>query len=111
MPGTFTVKLLANGQLPLTEGDLYLVPTATTAIVKLVALVNTDAVARTVNLFVKQAGGVSRRLTPVNRSMAAGDSIEVPTFGEYTLGAGDAVRGFASAAAVVDFSVHGVEET
>jgi hypothetical protein len=108
--GTFTTKLLADGQLPLAEANLYVVPAATTTIVVTISLVNTDTVARVVNLYVRRAAGSSRRVgVPKNYTVGIGAVIE--TDREYTLGPGDAVRGDASAATVVDFSIHGVEET
>lgn len=109
MAGTFTIKNLANGQLASTEGDVYLVPAATTAIIKTITLVNTDTVARTMNLYIKKSAGTSRRIIPKDQSLGAGFLLE--TDQEYTLGAGDAIRGDASAATVVDFTVSGVEET
>ena len=109
MPGTFTIKHLANGQLAVAEGDLYLVPAATTAIIKTVTLVNIDSVTRTMNLYIKTAAGTSRRIIPKDTALQAGFSLE--TDEEYTLGAADAVRGDGSAAAIIDFTVNGVEET
>jgi len=110
VPGTFTNKLLGDGQLAASEGDLYVVPALTTAIVVTISLVNTDSVSRTVNVYVKRAAGTSRRVgVPKDYALGAGALVE--TEQEYTLGPGDAVRGSASAANVVDFSVHGVEET
>lgn len=111
MAGTFTTKLLASGQLPLATADLFVVPAATTAIVVLVKLVNTDAVARLVNLYVKPSGGTQRRVSAVNKSLTAGADADEPKTGEFTLGPGDAIRGDADAAAVVDFTIHGVLET
>lgn len=109
MPGTFDTKLLANGQLGNSEADVYLVPGATTAIVVNVILVNTDSVARTIELYVKKASGTSRRIVPKTMSLDAGYSLE--TDEELTLGAGDAIRGSCSTASVVDFTVYGIEET
>lgn len=109
MAGTFTIKNLANGQLALAEADVYLVPAVTTAIIKTITLVNTDTVARTMNLYIKKSAGTSRRIIPKNTNLPAGYSLE--TDQEYTLGAADAIRGDASAATIVDFTVNGVEET
>lgn len=109
MAGTFTIKNLANGQLALAEADVYLVPASTQAIIKTITLVNTDTVARTMNLYIKKAAGTSRRIIPKDTSLPAGYLLEMDQ--EYTLGAADAIRGDASAATVIDFSVSGVEET
>lgn len=95
-----TAALLANGQLPSSKGTLY---TATgPVIIKNVILVNTDASARTVNLYVKRT--TSRQVTPVALSLAAG---AMYTSEELTLSSGDLLEGDASAASVVDYSVHG----
>lgn len=109
MAGTFTIALLANGQLPLATGDLYTVPGATTAIIKTITLVNTDVSARLVNLYLLKAAGTARKIIPVNTSLPVGYSLE--TDEEYTLGAGDKIQGDATAATMVDFTVNGVEET
>jgi len=64
------VTQLADGQLASLEGDLY---TAGAAIgVATVVLVNTDSVARTVNLYSLSVGGTKRNLLPVAVSLEAG---------------------------------------
>lgn len=105
----FTIKNLANGQLAAAEGSLYSVPAATAAIVKTITLVNNSAGAITINLYILKSAGTSRRIIPVNMSLASGFSLE--TDQEYTLGAADSIRGDASSATTVDFTVSGVEET
>lgn len=105
---TFSLKNLA-GQLPAVTGDLYTVPAATTAIIKTMTLVNTDSVARAVNLYTKISGGTARRISPVNCSLSSGYLME--TDKEYTLGAGDKVQGDAAAANVVDWTISLMEMT
>lgn len=109
MAGTFTIKLLADGQLGTTEADLYLVPAATTAIIKTIKLVNTNTTTEVINLYIKKAAGTSRLIMPQNLNLSAGYMAVEDD--ELTLGVGDAVRGYATTANKVDFTVYGVEET
>ncbi len=104
----FNIKSLADGQLPVVKTALYTCPPATTTIVKTITLVNADVVARAINLYLKSSGGVSRRIAPKDRTLAAGFLAE--TTQEYTLEAGDAVEGDASAAVAVDYTISGVEQ-
>ena len=106
---TLTIQLLAHGSLPAATSDLYVVPVATRAIIKTIKLVNTDAVTRTVNLYIKPSGLAARRITPVDMELGSGYlGVEDE---ELTLGAGDSIQGDCSAAVVVDYTVHGVQET
>ena len=98
-----TADLLANGQLPNSKGTLF---TATgPTIVKCITAVNTDAVTRTINFYVKRT--TSRQITPVNLSLISGaewvdDSV-------HTLANGDLIEGDASAATVVDYTINGAK--
>jgi len=104
-----TIKLLAHGTLPGATGDLYVVPGGTKAIVKTIKLVNTNGALRTINVYVKPSGLAARRITPVDMELGGGYmGVEDQ---ELTLGAGDAVQGQCSVAGVVDYTIHGVEET
>ncbi len=109
MAGTFTIKLLGNGQLSTSETDLYLVPALTTAIIKTIKLVNTNTITEIVNLYVKKAAGTSRLIMPKNLNLVAG--YMVVDDDEICLNAGDAIRGYTTTANKVDFTVYGVEET
>src|SRR3990167_7614011 len=102
-----TFSLLGNGQLAGTEGDLYLVPGATQAAVKSVTLHNTDVVTLNIKLYIKKSAGTSRKIVDVN--LAAGYEMVVGDL--VTLGAGDALRGYAGTAAKIDYTVSGVEKT
>lgn len=102
----FTIKALANGQLAATKGTLYTTPALTQTIVKSITLVNTDASARTVNLYVN-ATGTSRRIIPKDLSLGAGESYVVNDV--ITLEAADLIEGDASAALVVDYVISGTE--
>lgn len=106
---TVAIKSLGDGQLANSEGSLYLTPASTQAIIKTITLVNTDSSARTVNLYVKVSGGTSRRIIPVDLSLAIGANFVYDN--EITLEAGDDLRGDASAATQVDYTINGIENT
>lgn len=107
MAGTYSIKYLADGQLGAAKAALYTVPASTQAIIKTITLVNTDSAARTVNLYVST--GASRRIIPVDTSLGIGYCLIFDD--ELTLEAADIIEGDASAAAVVDYYIAGVEET
>jgi len=107
---TYTPKNLGQGQLAASIGDLYTVPASTNALVTKITLVNTDSVARAVNLYIKVSGQTARRIIPKDTSLAAGNLLETGEKGGYTLGAGDKIQGDAAAATVVDYTVNGVEQ-
>jgi len=103
----FNIKLLAQGQLGTTKAALYTVPASTQAIIKAITLVNTNTAAVTVNLYVTR-GTASRRIIPQNLNLGVGYLLETDL--PYTLEAGDIIEGDASVGAVVDYTIHGVEE-
>lgn len=107
MANTFTDKILGQGQLPNTKGTLYTTPASTQTIISLIAIVNTDVVTRTVNLYVKKSGGTSRFVLPPNMPLGAKHLSENEGI---TLSAGDLIEGDADTAAVVDYTIHGVEK-
>lgn len=104
-----TIGSLATGQLAAAKATIYTCPALTTAIVRLVKMVNTGAAANAVNLYVKEAAGTSRRLWPVALSMPSG--YEAKEDGVITLSAGDVLEGDATVANEVDYSIFGVERT
>lgn len=101
-----SIKALADGQLPAAKGTLYTVPGATQTILRSITLVNTDSVARTVNIYVNRTG-TSRRIIPKDQSIQPGASTHVAII--VTLEAGDLVEGDASVATIVDYTLSGVE--
>jgi hypothetical protein len=103
---TITIKNLGNGQLPSSTGDLYTVPAATTAWVKIITLVNTNTVAETVNLYYLKSGGTARRIVTMNYSLSAGYYLEASTI---SMGAGDKIQGDATDASKVDYVISGFE--
>ncbi len=73
--GGTTLKNLADGQLASTIGDLY--TSASTDAATTITLVNTDSVARTVNLYHTPSGGTARRVIPKDLSLSAGYSVVI----------------------------------
>lgn len=102
------IKSLADGQLATAKATLYTVPVATTTIIKTISYVNTDSVARNVNLYLKPSGGISRRIIPKDMELGAGYMMVYDN--EITLEAGDVIEGDATTANVVDYTVSGVEK-
>lgn len=96
-----TALHIADGQLPIAKATLF-TATATT-ILKSLTLVNSDVVARTVNVYLHN--GTSRRITPANLSLAAGNAYYDDTV--RVLMAGDLIEGDASAATIVDYWIDG----
>lgn len=104
---TVSIKELADGQLPSSKGTLYTCPTSTQAIIKTITLVNTHTVAVTVNLYKKKSGDTSRRIIP--KDMSLGIGYQGVERNEITLEAGGSIEGDASVAAVIDYTISGVE--
>jgi len=105
----YTIKNLANGQLPSSLGDLYTVPSGTSAIIRSITLVNTNTTTETINIYYLQSGGTARRILPQNLQLAAGNSLTVDVI--LTLGAGDKIQGQTTTASKVDYVISGVEST
>jgi hypothetical protein len=103
------IKSLADGQLAAAKATLYTVPVGRTTIITTISYVNADALARTINLYIKPSGSSSRRIIPEN--MILGASYMMVYDDEITLEAGDAIEGDASAAGVVDYTINGFEKT
>lgn len=103
---------LADGQLANAKATIYTCPALTVAHITSIVLVNTDAVARTVNLYVKRSGSTSRRIIGKAVSIPVAGSYEFPDkAGAMRLSAGDVIEGDASVAAVVDYFITGAQET
>ncbi len=68
------LKQLADGQLSDSTGDLYTADSVD--VVSTVILVNTDSVARAVNLFMLPSAGTARRIIPEDMSLGAGYSLQ-----------------------------------
>uniref|UniRef100_A0A6M3L889 Uncharacterized protein n=1 Tax=viral metagenome TaxID=1070528 RepID=A0A6M3L889_9ZZZZ len=105
---TVMIKALADGQLSDSKATLYTTPASTNTIIKSITLVNTDGSARTLNIYVNRTG-TSRRIAPKDLSLAAGAYTAYSDI--ITLETGDKIEGDASVAAVVDYTINGVEES
>jgi hypothetical protein len=68
---------------------------------------NVDGSTRTVNLYYKAVGGTSRRIAPLNLSLASGSMME--EMDPMSLVQGEEIEGDASAATTVDYVISGVE--
>lgn len=109
MAGTFTAKVLAEGQFATTKGTLYTVPGSTTAYVKFFNVYNTNAATQTVNVYLKP-GSTSRQV--VKLSLAQNESANViEQVGVVTLEAGDLIEGDTTTSTALDYIITGVEET
>ena len=106
----FIYKSLADGQLPAAKGTLYTCPANTTAAIKQITYVSTEAAtARTVNLYLKRSGSTSRRLIPRNMNLDAGNAMYWGDADVMELSAGDIIEGDASAATSIDYTITGAE--
>lgn len=106
MAGTFTAKLLAEGQLPATTGALYTVPGSTTAYVRTIKLFNTNAATQTINVFI-DGSGTNRQTYRI--VLAVNEAAEIDD--RFTLEAADLIEADSTNATSVDYTIHGVEET
>lgn len=105
MSGTFTAKVLYEGQLPNTKTTLYTVPASTKAYISSMSGFNTNTTSETVIIYYKRGTSriTYRAALDQNYKMAvgAGDVLE----------AGDIIEGETTTAAKVDFVIMGVQET
>lgn len=95
---------LAWGQLPSSKTALYTVPGNQRALIFTLVLINTDAAARTVNIYVGN-GVNSRRICPKNLSIDPGAMVVLDD--EIVIHEGERVEADASVAAVVDYVLSG----
>src|SRR5487761_2196841 len=101
-----TIKLLAQGQLPVAAGGLYTGPSGQSAIVKLITYTNTNKVdGELVNLYVQHPGSNPRRVIPTDMFLDIGASMYYKD--ETTLASGDMVLGDAGHASIVDYVING----
>src|SRR4051812_4980674 len=96
-----TVKTLADGQLPDSKDTIFLADFPT--MVNFLRLVNTDASAITVNLYVKRVSSSSRRIIDVDLNLAPGEMVDVFSSRVFlSLAPGDLIEADASVADKVD---------
>lgn len=105
----YDFKSLVDGQLPDAKGTLYTVPGATTCVIKLITLVNTNTTTEVVNLYVKPSGSSSRRIIPQNLNLSPDYSL-IFDDGVF-LEAGDILEGDTTTASKVDYIISGVEQS
>ena len=109
MAGTFTGKVLAEGQFATTKGTLYTVPGATVAYVKAFLVYNTNAATQTVNVYLKP-GGTSRQIHKLSLLQNESANI-IDLVGSFNLEAGDLIEGDTTTTTALDYIITGVEET
>lgn len=102
----WTVWDIADGQLSATPGTTILSVTST-GILGEILLTNTDSAARTCNLFINRAG-TDRQIGGKDFSIPAGGYRKLSV--AVALKSGDIIKGDASAGAVVDYVLSGVED-
>uniref|UniRef100_A0A6M3JM40 Uncharacterized protein n=1 Tax=viral metagenome TaxID=1070528 RepID=A0A6M3JM40_9ZZZZ len=96
---------IADGQLPATKGTLYVVPENTTLRITSIVLVNTGAGANTCNLYIQRDGTNSRRIMPVDNSIAASGELIIVT--PISLETDDLIEGDAATVSEVDYVISG----
>ena len=106
MSGTFTPKVLYEGQLPNTKTTLYTVPASTKAYISSMNGYNTNTTTETVLIYYKP-GSTSR--VQYRAALVQDGSMKVGP-GD-VLEAGDIIEGETTTATKVDFVIMGVEET
>lgn len=97
-------KVLAQGQLPSSIGTLYTVPALTEAIIKSIRIVNNDGSSRTFSLNVNGTAAANRITGTITLNPEDTYVIE-----KLTLGAAETLRGVASVATQLTYTVFGAE--
>lgn len=103
----FTAKILADGQVANSLGDIYTVGALTKAYVRTLNFFNTNAATQTILVYLKPAGGTDREIA--RYVLAQNERAEYGR--SFAMGAGDKIRAVTTTAAAVDFVASGVEET
>jgi hypothetical protein len=106
MAGTFSPKVLGEGQVASSKGTIYTVPASTSAYVKSITFYNTNAATQTLNIYLKP-GATSRQIRRV--SLAQYESYEFTS--PYVLETGDLIEADTTTATAVDYIITGIEET
>lgn len=108
MAGTFTAKLLAEGQLATSWAAIYTVPASTAAYIKDIWVFNTNAAAQTIEIRIN-GSGTGRKRTRLTLNI--NESADILEGNGFTLEAGDSIEAQTTTATAVDYTVHGVQET
>jgi hypothetical protein len=107
-----TLKKLAQGQLDSSDGLLYTVPAGTTTVFTLLVLTNSDTSDRTVNIHHVDSAGSSSTSNALYYTYAiAAKRTFVPPLSGLVGQAGQMIRGLASSASKVTYSLYGIERT
>lgn len=106
--GTFTWKILADGQLPNAAAALYTCPATTETAIRKIFLTNVSGGSVNITISVRPSGGTSRVV--IDNMTLADENTRVT--GNFTLEAGDSIRGDDGGAggAAVDYVILGAEE-
>lgn len=106
--GDFTWKILANGQLPAADADIYVVPAGMEVAIRKLTLTNIHNSAVSVTIRIKPSGGTARVI--IDGQTLQDKNTRVT--GGFTLEAGDSIRGDAggAGAAAIDYIIMGAEE-
>ena len=105
---TTSPKVLGDGQLPGTLGDLYTVGTGKSAIIRCITLTNKNTVTETTMIYVLKLGSTARLLTPNNFRFGADYKATIDDI--LTLAEGDKIQGVTTTGSKVDYQIHGVEQ-
>lgn len=105
----FTAQVLADGQLPDTQGAIYTVPFGVTAYVKQLLLFNTSASPQTIEIAINASGTPRKwRRLVLNEN----ESATVLEHGEaLQLSNGQSIEAVSTDDAAVDYTIMGVTET
>lgn len=109
MAGTFTGKVLAEGQLPNAKTTLYTVPANVVAYVKFLHCENVAATVETIRIYAKPGStsrGMGRCVLNPGEFARFVDKDET-----LVLEAGDLIEGSTTNASSVDYIISGVEES
>ena len=102
------IKILGEGQLPDTLGDLYTAPAGKSAIIKSIIIVNNNTTTETLNIYILKSGSTARKIIPKDLQLDAGYSCVIDD--GITLGDGDKIQGVTTTASEVDYTINGVEK-
>jgi hypothetical protein len=105
----FTPKALADGQVAASSTAIFTATAGVATYIKSLTLYNTDAVVQTVRLYLNRTGSARswRRFV-----LAQHESVDVMSGAEsILLESGDIILAETTTAAVVDYTLSGIEET
>ena len=103
-------RSLADGQLPSSQGVLYVVPGAKKARISNLLLYNTDAVPQTIILLLRRSGSSARSFRSLQLSQHESASVlaEEPPI---IMSDGDSLEGVTTSESAVNYYLAGIEES